>query len=304
MKRSKRVLSKFFDKTLSLIMSAVLSLSAVCMTAPEASAAWTKSKSGYSYRDDESGKKLTGWQTIDGELYCFNKEGFALTGWNKVNGKTYYFNGAKRGRVVKSWAKIKGKQYYFGTDGVMRTGWVKINGKTYYFGSDGVMLSSGTYRISGKICTFGADGVLREPLQSDSFITDPFKGLIWGQTKDQVTAKLDTENYIISGNMIIVCDAEPFRYYIVSDSLGLCAYGYIQTFSAAAVNEFNSRFQTEGWKYESTESGAGGESVYLYTSERSCGAVVSNGKSCMTMVMSDALAADIGNGNVTDIVNV
>lgn len=295
---------KKFKKAISLITSAALAVSAVCMTAPSANAVWTRSSSGYSYRDDETGKKLTGWQTIDGHLYCFNKDGYSLTGRNRVNGKTYYFNGEKRGRVVTGWAKIKGRQYYFGTDGVMRTGWVKINGNTYYFGSNGVMLAGGSYRIGDRVCTFDADGVLQDPTQaSGSFITAPFGGLTWGMTREQVCTKLGTENYITSGNMVICCDFEPFRYYVIDDGMGLCAYGYMQNYSGETVNGFNGKFQDEGWTFESKENGSRGESVFLYTSpDRSCGAVVSNGKSCMTMVLSDAIVSEIGRGNCLEII--
>ena len=56
------------------------------------SAEWVKSDSGYSYKSDDTGKKLTGWQTIGDGTYYFDKKGIALTGWKKIGGKRYYFN--------------------------------------------------------------------------------------------------------------------------------------------------------------------------------------------------------------------
>lgn len=292
---------KKIRKVAAVIISAALAVSAANALSVGAGAEWRRYEGGIGYRDEETGKRLTGWQDIDGERYCFNKEGFVLTGWNKVNGDTYYFNGGKRGRMVKGWARIKGKQYYFGTDGIMRTGWVKINGKTYYFGTDGVMLAGGSYRIHDKVCTFAADGVLTEPLSAGNFITSPLEGLVWGMTAEQVKGKLGTENIVVSGNMIICCDFEPFRYYIITSDLGLCAYGYIRDYSAEAVNSFNQKFRDEGWQYSVKETTAEGAAVYLYTSGSSCGAVVSDGSSCMTMVLSESLANGINSGTITGI---
>lgn len=288
-------------KLAAAAVCAVTAISAAASMSIGASAEWRRYEGGIGYRDEESGKRVTGWQDIDGGRYCFNKEGFALTGWNKVNGDTYYFNGSKLGRMVTGWARIKGKQYYFGTDGIMRKGWVKINGSTYYFGTDGVMLAGGSYKVNGKVCTFGSDGVLHEPAAAEGFIAAPIGGLTWGMTEQQVKAGLGTENIVVSGGMIICCDFEPFRYYIIDPELGLCAYGYIQNYSAEAVNSFNQKFREEGWQYSVKETSAGGTSVYLYTSGVSCGAVVSDGSSCMTMVLSDSLANGINSGTVTEI---
>ena len=65
-------------KIASALMAAVLAASALPVMSATASAAWVKSESGYSYKDDTTGKKLTGWQTIDGSKYYFDKNGYAV----------------------------------------------------------------------------------------------------------------------------------------------------------------------------------------------------------------------------------
>ena len=48
------------------------------------------------------GTPLTGWQTIAGKKYYFDKSGKMLTGLQKISGKTYYFNG--NGAMLKGFA--------------------------------------------------------------------------------------------------------------------------------------------------------------------------------------------------------
>ena len=105
-------------KGLALAMSAAMAVSAVTVLSAGVSADWLETVDGqYVYRDVISGKKVTGWQTIDGGRYYFNKQGAALTGWKRIGRDTYFFNGADHGKMMTGWAGINGRRYYFGSDG-------------------------------------------------------------------------------------------------------------------------------------------------------------------------------------------
>lgn len=138
---------------------------------------------------------LTGWQTIDGEKYYFDKDGskhigwlqlgdkwyyFRVTGvmhtgmlkkdgiyyymeksgvrhsgWLQVNGKLYYFK--TNGQMLTGWLQKSGKMYYFKTNGEMLTGWLQKNGKKFYFKTNGQMLT-GWLQVKGKLYYFKENG--------------------------------------------------------------------------------------------------------------------------------------------------
>ena len=84
-------------------------------------AQWVHSSEGYSYRDDATGEKLTGWQTIGGEMYYFDNRGIAVTGWCVIKNNTYYFSTSQKGKMIKGKVKINGTSYDFGDDGKLRS---------------------------------------------------------------------------------------------------------------------------------------------------------------------------------------
>lgn len=291
-------------RTVAAIMSAVMCMSAVTAMSASASAEWVKTSSGYSYRDDETGKKLTGWQDIDGGRYYFNKSGIALTGRYKISGNTYYFNSANKGKMITGWAKIGDKYYYFGSDGVMRTGWVKISGKQYYFNTDGSMLAGNTYKINGKSYTFGTDGVLKATTvsASASALDAPMKNMSWGMSESQVIDSLGTKDYLAMSPMIMDISSKPMKYYIVDEDLGLCAYGYIDEYSSANVKTYKGYFTDAGWEYlgDYSEDTAVAK---MYVKGGQYGAVTYDEDDddgiCMIMVMSPDLTDDVVKGYVT-----
>ena len=89
---------------------------------------WLTLEDGRYYLDGQ-GKRLSGIQTIDGEVYYFAKDGVLRTGWVQKNGNQYYFDEATGARVAGA-KKIDGNWYYFSTKGVMQTGWLTKSGKT------------------------------------------------------------------------------------------------------------------------------------------------------------------------------
>ena len=107
---------------------------------------WVKNDSGQ-WMFFKNGKALTGWQTINGKVYCFDSIGGAFaSGW-KQNAKGEWFFLSSDGSAVTGWKDIgasgNSKRYYFDTHGVMIAGkWLQIDGKWYYFYADGSLAKS------------------------------------------------------------------------------------------------------------------------------------------------------------------
>jgi glucan-binding YG repeat protein len=137
------------------------------------------------YYLDSSGKRVTGWQTIDGDRYCFATNGRAFTGWRTINGNRYFFNvltgAAYRNLLYKNsdgtvlryfdsngvlavnkWVTHDSKTYYMDSDGVAVKGWYTKNGDRYYFSSvNFAMYKNMLHKSStGYIRYFDEDGVL------------------------------------------------------------------------------------------------------------------------------------------------
>ena len=143
---------------------------------------YTENGDTYYYKN---GKKLKGWQTIDGKKYYFFSTGKQKTGWLTYQGNKYYFQsssipknrymvtgwrqdkaGARRyfdknGVLATGWYTISGDRYYFNpTTGVMKTGWKYVGKDRYYFTSSGIMVKNKLYKDTKANVTryFGSDG--------------------------------------------------------------------------------------------------------------------------------------------------
>ncbi|MGN0637172.1 MAG: N-acetylmuramoyl-L-alanine amidase family protein [Huintestinicola sp.] len=289
----------------SVFLAAVLAASAIPTMSATASAAWVKSESGYSYKDDETGKKLTGWQTIDGNKYYFDKNGYAVTGWKKIGDNKYYFNASKKGKMITGWSKIGGSRYYFGKDGKMRTGFVKLSGKTYYFGKDGKM-RTGKLKINGKVYDFGNDGVLKSGASADSSskLMAPLDGLKWGMSRSDVIKKGNFNKYVNADSVLVVQDSDPYKYYIFDKNDKLVCVGYVSYEGTKYLDTFKSYFKKAGWKFErSTKDGA--EYTYEYSKDDSLGGIFCNDEMVMTMVFSDDVTSQLESGvDLSDIVDL
>ncbi len=102
---------------------------------------------GWSYAEDgvryyQSGKPVTGFLTLDGKTYYFDKSGLMQTGWQKVDGKRRYFN--EKGEMQTGWVKLSGVRYYLSEEGVPLTGQQSIDGVNCLFSSDGALIRKGT----------------------------------------------------------------------------------------------------------------------------------------------------------------
>jgi len=127
------------------------------------------------YYLDEKGHPLTGFQSIDGSLYCFGTDGALVTGWIEEEGRKYHANTAT-GKFDVSFTAIDDVTYFFyRTDGSMATGWVQMDHGTLYFGEDGVMRKNCWEEIDGAYYYFNSVGVRQSGLlkQADgTYFTD------------------------------------------------------------------------------------------------------------------------------------
>lgn len=287
------------SRFLSVMLAAAMSFSAMTALSAPVSAEWVKTTSGYSYKSDSTGKKLTGWQTIDGGKYYFDKNGTALTGWKKISGNTYYFNGSKKGKMLTSWAKVGGDQYYFGSDGVMRTGMMKISGKTYYFGSDGVM-RTGKIKLNGKSYDFGTDGALKTGTASSSSskinLDRPMKGLKFGMTKKQVIENMPYKNYAYWSGMIAAETgvSDVYALYALDAKGKLCGYGYLSNSSSYGKKQLAKIFTDNGWE---KSANIDGYTYYFSPDESDMGMITEAEGGYMLFVYSEGIMKEIIGGN-------
>lgn len=105
----------------------------------------------------DNGKKITGWEDINGATYYFDEKGVAATDWAWIGEYWYYFG--DNGKMQTGWAKDGGEIYYLHETGKMASEeWVSIDGDWYYFNEPGDMAESQWIQTSGKWYYVTADG--------------------------------------------------------------------------------------------------------------------------------------------------
>lgn len=94
---------KFLKNTIIFLLC-----TALCLCIPVTSEA---SQSSVTISDGQQQQPATGWRTVKGKRYYYNKRGVKVTGLKTIDGSRYYFN--KRGVMQTGLKKIKNKRYYF-----------------------------------------------------------------------------------------------------------------------------------------------------------------------------------------------
>lgn len=97
---------------------------------------WVLRDGEYAYRDFH-GKKVTGWQDIEGSRYYFTEDKTMFTGWLEQDGNRHYF--APEGAMATGWFSVGNDRYYANGDGIVQTGWQDIEFQRYYLGDDGIV---------------------------------------------------------------------------------------------------------------------------------------------------------------------
>lgn len=93
-----------------------------------------------------------------GEQYYFDADGKKVTGWQEINGQKYHFT--KTGIMEKdTWKKKDGGKCYLNSNGTMATGWMEFDGELYCFNEEGIMLT-GKQEVGPATCEFADDGKL------------------------------------------------------------------------------------------------------------------------------------------------
>ena len=116
-------------------------------------------------------KMVTGWQTVNGYKYYMGADGVAKTGWQIINGKKYYFFKSDvktpktnyKGSMATYLNNIGGNWYYMDpTTGECKTGWMEFEGYKYYFDLNTYKAATGKTQINGKTYNFSSKGILED----------------------------------------------------------------------------------------------------------------------------------------------
>ena len=106
----------------------------------------------------------SGWQT-EGGARCYYENGRKVTGWKSLDGHWFFFDRSS-GAMRTGWLSDGGKRYYlrtssaYGPVGSMGTGWLSDGGKRYFLDRSSGAAATGVHVVDGKVCNFASDGVL------------------------------------------------------------------------------------------------------------------------------------------------
>lgn len=151
---------------------------------------------GNLYYFEEDGKlyKKTGYRTIAGKKYYFNKNHTMKTGVVKVKGKRYYFNKKDGVRYEqKGIRKVDGKYYRFGSKYELKSGWARSKNKRYYFDKKTYQGAVGWTYIGEYKYYFNKKGQLLQDLRNSKVLSKK-------QTK-----KNQSDTYMIKVNRTASC---------------------------------------------------------------------------------------------------
>lgn len=113
---------------------------------------------GYYVYYNNSGNKVTGFNTIDGINYYFYNDGRQAKGDLIKVDSDYYYTTSDIGRVVTNeFKEINGSWYFFGKDGKALKGFKTVDHLNYYFHTDGKQSKGETFNINGHTYTTDAN---------------------------------------------------------------------------------------------------------------------------------------------------
>ncbi len=107
--------------------------------------------------DAVSNALLRGWLTIGDRVYCTTAEGAILMGFQYIDGNYFYFS-ESTGEMQTGFKEIGDNWYYFDQSGVMTTGWFTSSrtGYIYHFNNEGEM-TVGWAELDGDWYCFESD---------------------------------------------------------------------------------------------------------------------------------------------------
>ncbi len=296
-----------------LFSAAAILLSAAVMTAtmPGVSAEWEETDGGWSYSD--SGAYVTGWKSIGGKTYYFNKNGIAVTGAKNiggkkyyfraddkgslftglktVNGKLYFFSSANKGAAVTGWVDFKGRRYYFDEECRAVRGLKEIDGNTYYFDDKGVM-QTGLVYIDELVYDFGDNGVLDYSYIERSKETS---GITWDMDENAVKEQYKDCMNFKTGTMLVIKTDDDLKYFVFEKESGLLfAYGSDSPMKDR-TEEFSAFLEENGYTFvEETEIHE--YDTLIYEKDGIYAAVSGNGSSSILLYASPGLSEEYKTG--------
>ena len=158
------------------------------------------------YYSDGNGVVQTGWKTIDGKRYYFNKTApyQAAKGYKEIDGTMYYFYQGTY-ELRKGFHKTKTNLYYSNGNGVVQTGWQTISGNTYYFNESYPYQAANGYKeIDGNLYYFyGGTWALRKGFHKTA-------SNLYYSNEDGI---VQTGWQTISGKTYYFSEASPYQAY-------------------------------------------------------------------------------------------
>lgn len=199
---------------------------------------WTKIGTKTYYFKPSTGKKVTGWLTVNKQKYWINKNGVLqkkrwlwskkyyasssgaiLKGLNAISGSLYYFDTTTGAKITKKKVTLGNDTYYFQKSGAaIKNQWVKISGKYYYFKADGKMSKNtwvGKYYV-------GADGARTGETKTTGWSTINGKKYYFDSNGNMVTGfqKISNNTYYFNSSGVMLTGLLAIngsKYYFYSD---------------------------------------------------------------------------------------
>ena len=207
------------------------------------------------YRYSHMGVLVSGWQSINGQWYYFDKTSMnAVSGSVKIGGVTFEFE--HDGKLVSGvWVNtLNGVRYYYGPN-YHWSGWSEIDGEMYYF-QKGLRLTGQHFVPSiensgiSKWYNFGTDGIARDVEDGMYIAEDGQVYYIVGGRNKVGLYKVGTDYYFFNAPGSMATS----RYYVWETHCELpCGHYY---FAEDGKMLYEGIFELDGVKYYFSEGKA------------------------------------------------
>lgn len=150
------------DNISPLVQSNIVNRIETLRAQPVIQSGWEYDNGNKYYRDN-SGNRVTGWKTIDGQRYYFDPYSqVADTGLQYIDGNWYYFDYSTSAAQV-GLQNVFGSLYSFDASNYNATsGWQWINGNMYYFDPSSYCAVSGVFNIGNQLYYFDPDSHIQQ----------------------------------------------------------------------------------------------------------------------------------------------
>ncbi|MGI6094974.1 MAG: Cna B-type domain-containing protein [Lachnospiraceae bacterium] len=123
----------------------------------QASATWTKDKTGWWLQRADGTYPASQWEEVNGTWYYFDGRGYMKTGWLLL-GRTWYYLDTS-GAMKTGWLLLGNTWYYLDASGAMKTEWLLLGNTWYYLNPSGAM-ATGWLNLGGTWYLLSDDGAM------------------------------------------------------------------------------------------------------------------------------------------------